>query len=107
MLADQQDEVIVRSTVDLGHNLGLQVVAEGVESFEVLRRLAEMGCDIAQGYCISEPVRATEIAGWLRRVRRAGANGEPLPWSHAIGGARPTGGRPAVPAHPVQASRIP
>jgi diguanylate cyclase (GGDEF)-like protein len=89
MLADAQDEVIVRSTIDLGHNLGLQVVAEGVESFAVLRRLSEIGCDIAQGFCISEPIPAGQVAAWLRRVGTAVAEGEQLPWSSAIGAAQP------------------
>lgn len=65
MLIDPQDEVIVRSTVDLGHNLGLAVVAEGVESFDVLDRLREFGCDVAQGYVISEPLHADDLMGWL------------------------------------------
>jgi diguanylate cyclase (GGDEF)-like protein len=68
MLTDQQDEVIVRSTVDLGHNLGLLVVAEGVESWDVLERLREMGCDVAQGYVISEPIPSGELIGWLQRA---------------------------------------
>ena len=68
MIDDPQDEVIVRSTVDLGHNLGLQVVAEGVESFEILDRLRHMGCDVAQGYAISQPVLADDIVGWLHRT---------------------------------------
>jgi diguanylate cyclase (GGDEF)-like protein len=89
MLADAQDEVIVRSTIDLGHNLGLKVVAEGVESFAVLRRLSEIGCDIAQGFCISEPIAAPHVAAWLRRVGTAVAEGEALPWSAAIGAAHP------------------
>jgi diguanylate cyclase (GGDEF)-like protein len=67
MLIDPQDEVIVRSTVDLGHNLGLQVVAEGVESFEILACLREIGCDVAQGYAISQPVASADIVGWLQR----------------------------------------
>ena len=111
MLADSQDDVIVRSTIDLGHNLGLQVVAEGVESFEVLRRLTDIGCDIAQGFCISQPIVATEVVGWLRRVRAAEAAGDPLPWSDAVRVAPPLVTDPAPPpppvARPVQASRIP
>ncbi len=67
MLIDPQDEVIVRSTVDLGHNLGLQVVAEGVESFEILACLREIECDVAQGYAISQPVASADIVGWLQR----------------------------------------
>jgi len=66
MLIDPQDEVIVRSTVDLGHNLGLAVVAEGVESFDVLDRLREFGCDVAQGYAISPPLHARDLVGWLQ-----------------------------------------
>jgi diguanylate cyclase (GGDEF)-like protein len=66
MLVDAQDEVIVRSTVDLGHNLGLVVVAEGVESFDILDRLREVGCDVAQGYAISEPVLSSDILEWLQ-----------------------------------------
>ena len=49
LVVDAQDETIVRSTIDLGHNLGLQVVAEGVETNEVADRLRALGCDIAQG----------------------------------------------------------
>lgn len=50
------DEVIVHSTIELAHNLGLSVVAEGVESTETLRRLTQLGCDTAQGFIISEPL---------------------------------------------------
>ena len=108
MLADKQDEVIVRSTIDLGHNLGLQVVAEGVESFEVLRRLAEVGCDIAQGFCISEPIAAADLIGWLRRVRGAESAGEPLPWSEAVRAGAPRVAPPQVVVpRSVQTSRMP
>ncbi|MBI3810727.1 MAG: EAL domain-containing protein [Nitrospirae bacterium] len=65
MAANSDDAVIVRSTIDLAHNLGLKAVAEGVESREILDRLATMGCDEAQGYFISRPVPAAEIAPWL------------------------------------------
>jgi EAL domain-containing protein (putative c-di-GMP-specific phosphodiesterase class I) len=66
MLTDRQDEVIVKSTVDLGHNLDLLVVAEGVESLAVLDRLREIHCDVAQGFVISEPIPADELIEWLR-----------------------------------------
>jgi diguanylate cyclase (GGDEF)-like protein len=69
MLTDPQDEVIVRSTVDLGHNLGLRVVAEGVESLAILDRLREIGCDDAQGYAISTPLSADALIAWIRDVR--------------------------------------
>ena len=58
MLKDDQDAIIVRSTIGLAHSLGLQVVAEGVEDLETLEALRECGCDIAQGYVLSKPVPA-------------------------------------------------
>ena len=66
-LASGQDDVIVRSTIDLAHNLGLAVVAEGVESAAVQDRLLEMGCDAAQGTFISPPAGASDIRTWLRQ----------------------------------------
>jgi EAL domain-containing protein (putative c-di-GMP-specific phosphodiesterase class I) len=69
MLTDPQDDVIVRSTIDLGHNLGLSVVAEGVENEATLRSLAEMGCDIAQGYGIAHPLEVEDLIEWVRNVR--------------------------------------
>lgn len=65
MAANADDAVIVRSTIDLAHNLGLKVVAEGVESREVLDRLVDMGCDAAQGYYLSRPISAEEMTRWL------------------------------------------
>ena len=59
------DEVIVHSTIELAHNLGLSVVAEGVESNETLLRLAQLGCDTAQGFIISEPLTYTQIGTLL------------------------------------------
>jgi EAL domain-containing protein (putative c-di-GMP-specific phosphodiesterase class I) len=64
MLDDDNDEVIVRSTVELGHNLGLQVVAEGVESAAVWQRLLPLGCDVIQGYHLSRPMPAAAFTLW-------------------------------------------
>jgi diguanylate cyclase (GGDEF)-like protein len=61
MAEDENDAVIVRSTIDLARNLGLQVVAEGVETAEIMRELAELRCDVAQGYYISRPLPAGEL----------------------------------------------
>jgi diguanylate cyclase len=69
MAADEEDAAIVRSTIELAHDLGLVVVAEGVESKEVISRLAEFGCDLVQGFHVSEPVPAAEMTAWLRRLR--------------------------------------
>ena len=60
------DITIVRSTIDLAHNLGLSAVAEGVESENVWRRLAELGCDFAQGDYVSRPVTAHALTTWVR-----------------------------------------
>ena len=65
LVVDAHDETIVRSTVDLGHNLGLQVVAEGVETNDVADRLRALGCDIAQGYGICRPVPFEHLIRWL------------------------------------------
>jgi diguanylate cyclase (GGDEF)-like protein len=65
----RNDEVIVRSTIELGHNLGLRVVAEGVEDEETLDELRRLGCDEAQGYHLSRPVPAGELERWLARRR--------------------------------------
>jgi EAL domain-containing protein (putative c-di-GMP-specific phosphodiesterase class I) len=65
-LTSEQDEVIVRSTIDLAHNLGLTVVAEGVEDAGVLRRLVAMGCDAAQGTFISPPGDSAAIRERIR-----------------------------------------
>jgi diguanylate cyclase (GGDEF)-like protein/PAS domain S-box-containing protein len=63
---EADDAVIVRSTVDLGRNLGLDVVAEGVETLEVWNRLRDLGCPTAQGYFLSRPVPPQELADWLK-----------------------------------------
>jgi diguanylate cyclase (GGDEF)-like protein len=65
MTADENDVLIVRSTIDLAHNLGLRVVAEGVENEDVRNRLFALGCDAIQGYYISRPLSAPEMTQWL------------------------------------------
>lgn len=63
--ADAGDAVIVRSTIDLGHNLGLRVVAEGVEDEQALHWLTDHGCDAVQGYGIGRPLPASGLPAWL------------------------------------------
>jgi diguanylate cyclase (GGDEF)-like protein len=65
------DAVMVRSAVDLGHNLGLNVVGEGVEDLTTLRHLRMMSCDYAQGYALSRPVPADQLDQACRRARAA------------------------------------
>jgi EAL domain-containing protein (putative c-di-GMP-specific phosphodiesterase class I) len=65
MVVDHDDDIIVRSTIELARNLGLQVVAEGVETEDTFERLAGLGCDLAQGYFVREPASAAELTTWL------------------------------------------
>jgi diguanylate cyclase (GGDEF)-like protein len=67
MERDDSDAKIVRSTIDLAHNLGLSVVAEGVENQAILTQLRQLRCDEAQGYFISKPMPAAEFAAWRAR----------------------------------------
>ncbi len=67
MLNEESDGVIVRSTIDLGHALGLKVIAEGVEDEITLDRLEEIGCDRAQGHFFSKPVPPIEFMRWISR----------------------------------------
>ena len=78
MTASEADTTIVRTMIDLAHNLGKQVCAEGVEDELTWRRLGEMGCDLAQGYWISRPLPAGDFLAWLvetfwglRQVKRS------------------------------------
>jgi diguanylate cyclase (GGDEF)-like protein len=66
MASDAEISTIVRSTIDLGHNLGLQVVAEGVEDAAVWNMLRSLGCDDAQGYFMSRPLEPVALAKWIR-----------------------------------------
>jgi diguanylate cyclase (GGDEF)-like protein len=72
---DASDRAIVRSTVDLAHHLGMEVVAEGVESGEALDELRELGCHLAQGYAISPPLPPEELRAWANG--RGVASGAP------------------------------
>jgi EAL domain-containing protein (putative c-di-GMP-specific phosphodiesterase class I) len=65
MCEDASDATIVRSTIDLGRNLGLDVVAEGVETQEVWDALRSLGCSLAQGYFLGRPAPAEELAALL------------------------------------------
>lgn len=64
MLESPNDKVIVSSTIHLAHSLGLQVVAEGVESYDLFTSLRELGCDEIQGYCVSKPIALEEFIAW-------------------------------------------
>jgi predicted signal transduction protein with EAL and GGDEF domain len=61
MAADPKDAAIVRAAIDLGHNLSLEVIAEGVETEDLRRRLEALGCDTLQGYCVGHPQPAADL----------------------------------------------
>ena len=80
MDGDGPGAAIVRSTIDLGHHLGLEVVAEGVETEEQLRELRTLGCDGAQGFHLLRPLPADEVGAWLHARAQAlgGRPAEPV-----------------------------
>jgi len=67
MLSDRHDAAIVRTSIELAHHFGLQIVAEGVENVELLDSLHRLACDSAQGYYLSRPLRDDELVDWLRQ----------------------------------------
>ena len=70
MADDSNDAAIVASTIDLARHLGLEVVAEGVETEEILRDLADLSCDVAQGFYLSRPLPPEQLRDWLAGLRR-------------------------------------
>jgi len=66
MARDANDAVMVRSTIDLAHNMGLKVVAEGVEDEATLVELRALGCDVVQGFFLSRPMAAEDVGQWMR-----------------------------------------
>jgi len=70
LLVDGAHAAIVRSIIDLSHNLGYVVVAEGVEDHATAAQLAELGCDSLQGYVIARPMPADAVLGWLAQHQR-------------------------------------
>ena len=72
MDGDADDAAIVRSIITLGHDLGLEVVAEGVETRRIYDQLARLGCDTIQGYWLSYPLSPRRARRMARARRRAG-----------------------------------
>jgi diguanylate cyclase (GGDEF)-like protein/PAS domain S-box-containing protein len=70
MLEDKRAAMIVKSTIELAHNLGMTVVAEGTSSKEIWDALSEYGCDEVQGYYVAEPFPAAEFSAWLQATGR-------------------------------------
>jgi len=65
----EEDRILVRSTIELGHNLGLKITAEGVEDLESVNMLREYGCDTLQGYFISRPLPASELETFIHEAK--------------------------------------
>jgi diguanylate cyclase (GGDEF)-like protein len=82
MATDVGDLAIVRAIIDLARNLGLETVAEGIETPESWALLQELGCDLGQGYLISRPMPAAALAGWV-------GDHDPCRWRNDGGDARP------------------
>ncbi|HEX5756660.1 MAG TPA: EAL domain-containing protein, partial [Arenimonas sp.] len=74
LVEGSDDAVIVRSTIELGHNMGLKVIAEGVENQVGLDLLASYGCDLAQGYFFSPPVDGARLQAWCADYAEAHAS---------------------------------
>jgi EAL domain-containing protein (putative c-di-GMP-specific phosphodiesterase class I) len=78
MARDPSDAVIVRSTIELAHNMNLKVVAEGVEHEATLDQLRALGCDVVQGFFLARPMAPSEIPAWLRAsLSQTRPTGEP------------------------------
>ncbi|NOR70507.1 MAG: EAL domain-containing protein [Methylomarinum sp.] len=73
-MIDKEAAEIARITIDLGHSLGLEVVAEGIEDQETYNWLKELGCDIGQGYFISKPVNDVQFSEWIHQYNNSSAN---------------------------------
>jgi diguanylate cyclase (GGDEF)-like protein len=79
MSTNRSDEMIVTSTIELAHNLGLQIVAEGVEDRATWDHLNLLGCDSVQGYYLAKPMPAGKVAEWLAGVAAPAPSGTPAP----------------------------
>lgn len=66
MYNDVNDTVIVKSIIELAHNLGITVTAEGVEDIQTMQQLKEFGCEMAQGFYIAKPMPQHEMLSWLK-----------------------------------------
>jgi len=69
MVGSDSDAAIVRSTIDMSHNFGYEVVAEGVEDEATLQLLTGLGCDMAQGFSLGSPMGPGDVAPWIKSSR--------------------------------------
>jgi EAL domain-containing protein (putative c-di-GMP-specific phosphodiesterase class I) len=66
-VSNEESAIIVKSVIDLAHGLGLAATAEGVEDEETLRLLVDLGCDVAQGFFIAQPMKPADLVPWMLR----------------------------------------
>ncbi|MDQ1627551.1 MAG: hypothetical protein QOI54_1295 [Actinomycetota bacterium] len=78
ILEDEKDEAITESVIVLGHKLGLSVLAEGIETPAVQRRLRDLGCDEGQGHHLGPPMPATDLTAWMRQYAAAERASDPV-----------------------------
>lgn len=78
LAVSEEDQTIVKSTIELAHQLDLEVIAEGVEDIEALKLLRQWGCQWAQGYFIARPMAAGDIVGWLDQWHAQNQNITPV-----------------------------
>jgi EAL domain-containing protein (putative c-di-GMP-specific phosphodiesterase class I)/CheY-like chemotaxis protein len=86
MHSDDRDRIMVQKTIEMGHELGMHVIAEGVETQEQLNLLRAYGCDSVQGYFFSRPLPAAEMVKWLENYRSRLAHAAELPPAPRIKG---------------------
>ena len=84
MDTDDDDATIVKSTIELAHNLGFKVVAEGVESVAISRLLLALGCNTAQGYHYCRPISSVALTHWLQGLPQGGVGRDPVTGIHLI-----------------------
>mgnify|MGYP001611469534 FL=1 len=84
MDADEDDAIIVKSTIELAHNLGFKVVAEGVESEAISRMLLALGCNTAQGYHYCRPINSVAFTRWLTESPQGKAGRDPVTGMHLV-----------------------
>ena len=98
LASDDASRIVVRSAIDLGHAIGVEVVAEGVETEEQLEILRTLSCDLVQGYFVGKPLNAADFEQWVRtRSASFGVQGADQLVSASSAQAVP--GRPALPRH--------
>jgi EAL domain-containing protein (putative c-di-GMP-specific phosphodiesterase class I) len=86
MSSDSRNAIVVRSTIELAHNLGLRTVAEGIEDAFTFERLRALGCELAQGFHMSKPLPAASLLSWwdVHAARPSGAPSAEQPTSAII-----------------------